>query len=185
MLLAQKIAGRQTDKSIALMVVAPLAMLIESMRLTEILNPQCVKVPLSATGKEQAIYELVDILANTLEIADVTELREVVWRREQTRTTGIGHGIAIPHGKASGCTQLCMAVGKTGQPIDFGAIDGKPVELIILLASPIDQTGPHIQVLAQISRMLTDGDFLSAVKQAESSRQLYELIAQQEANSPA
>lgn len=167
------------------MVVVPLAMRTDFMRLTEILNPQCVKVPLSATGKEQAIYELVDILANALEIADVTKLRDAVWRREQTRTTGIGHGIAIPHGKVSSCTQLCMAVATTGQPIDFGAIDGKPVELIILLASPIDQTGPHIQVLAQISRMLTDGDFRSAVKQAVSSRQLYELIAQQEANSLA
>ena len=167
------------------MMVPTMAMLTDSMRLTEILNPQCVKVPLSATGKEQAIYELVDILANTSEITDVAELRQAVWQREQTRTTGIGHGIAIPHGKISGCTHLCMAVGKADQPIDFGAIDGKPVELIILLASPIDQTGPHIQVLAQISRMLTDDDFRAAVKRTQSPPQLYELIAQQEAKAPA
>ena len=163
----------------------PMAMLTDSMRLTDLLNPQCIKAPLSAANKEQAIDELVDLLAGSSEITDVAELRQAVWQREKARTTGIGHGIAIPHGKISGCTSLCMAVGKTGQPIEFGAIDGKPVELIILLASPVDQTGPHIQVLAQISRMLTDDDFRAAVMQAQSPDQLYELIARQQAKTPA
>ena len=150
------------------------------MRLTEILQPECVKVPLLATTKQTVIYELVDLLADTSQITDRDELRDAVWQREQTRTTGIGHGIAIPHGKIVGCEKLCMAVGKASQPIDFVAIDGKPVEILILLASPIDQTGPHIQVLARISRMLTDSEFRMEWGSAQSPRQLYELIERNE-----
>ncbi|MEM9414478.1 MAG: PTS sugar transporter subunit IIA [Planctomycetota bacterium] len=151
------------------------------MRLTEILKPTCVKVPLDAADKENALYELVDVLAKQCDIPDAQALKDAVWQREQTRTTGIGHGIGIPHGKTDGLTQLNMAIGLPASPLEFGAIDGKPVELIILLASPADQTGPHIQALAKISRLLTDDDFREAIKQAESAEQLYDMLAQQEA----
>ena len=154
------------------------------MRLTEIVNPDCIKVPLVATAKQDVIYELVDLLAGVENIAARQELREAVWKRELTRTTGIGHGIAIPHGKIAGCDHLCMALGKTAVPIDFGAIDHKPVELVILLASPIDQTGPHIQALAQISRLMADADFRNSLKRARTSDELYRLIAVKETQPP-
>ena len=153
------------------------------MRLTEILQPDCVKVPLAANTKQAAIYELVDLLADVADISDPDQLRKAVWQREMTRTTGIGHGIAIPHGKVVGCSQICMAVGKPASPIDFSSIDGEPVELIILMASPVDQTGPHIQLLAQISRMLTDEDFRGSIRSAEAAQAVYDLIAQQEAKA--
>ena len=151
------------------------------MRLTDILKPACVKVPLVATDKESTLYELVDLLGDQCDIPDVQQLKDAVWQREQTRTTGIGHGIGIPHGKTEGLSQLNMAIGLPAAPIEFGAIDHKPVEIIILLASPIDQTGPHIQALAKISRLLTDDTFREAVKKAESAEQLYDMLAQQEA----
>jgi len=153
------------------------------MHLTEILQPDSIKVPLIAKGKQSALFELVDLLVETTNISAGDKLREAVWEREQTRTTGIGHGIAIPHGKIKECHQLCMAMGKTADPIDFSAIDDKPVSLIILLASPADQTGPHIQALAQISRMLTDQDFRLSLQQASSASQVYELITAQEAKA--
>lgn len=153
------------------------------MRLTEILQLGCIKVGLEAKTKQDAIYELVDLLAAAEGIEDVQELRQAVWKREQTRTTGIGHRIAIPHGKVTGCQRLCMALGKTNVPVEFGAIDGKPVELIILLASPFDQTGPHIQALAQISHLLMDADFRSAIHQATEPDAIYQLICEQEAKS--
>ncbi|MAE67343.1 MAG: hypothetical protein CMJ18_24035 [Phycisphaeraceae bacterium] len=155
------------------------------MRLTEILQPAFVKVDLAATDKQQAISELVDLLGAADAIEDVEALREAVWNREQTRTTGIGHGIAIPHGKIAQCTHLTMALGKTATPIEFGAIDGRPVELIFLLASPRDQTGPHIQALAQISHLLTDDDFRTTIMKASSAEEIYGLIAGQEAKAPA
>jgi 16S rRNA (cytosine967-C5)-methyltransferase len=86
---------------------------------------------------------------------DGTALKEAVWTREQTRTTGIGHGLAIPHGKCAGLSGLAMAIGKPAEPMDFEAIDGKPVRLIVLLASPPDRTSDHIQALARVSRLMT------------------------------
>ena len=146
------------------------------MRLTQILQPDCVRVPLLATTKQQAIFELVDLLCAKVGLMDREALREAVWNRELTRTTGIGHGLAIPHGKVVGCERLCMAIGLTEQPIEFGAIDGQPVQLVILLASPVDQTGPHIQMLARISRLMTDEAFRDAIEQAANADEVYRLI---------
>jgi len=151
------------------------------MRLSEILNPACIKVPLSATNKQDALFELVDMLGTAGVVTQIQELKDAVWKREQTRTTGIGHGIGIPHGKTACLQELHMAIGLPATPIEFGAIDSKPVELIILLASPADQTGPHIQALAKISRMLTDDTFREAVKKAESAEKLYEMLIAHEA----
>lgn len=153
------------------------------MRLTDILQPDCVIVPLVASTKEQAIYALADTLVDHTPIHDGAELKKAIWQREMTRTTGIGHGIGIPHGKAEGVDQLRMAIGLAAEPIEFGAIDGRPVDLIILLASPVDQTGPHIQALAKISRMLTDEAFRNEIKTAESAESLYEMISQHEAEA--
>lgn len=148
------------------------------MRLIDILKPECVKVPLEAADKQQAIYSLVDLLCDHTGIAARQDLKDAVWQREVTRTTGIGHGVAIPHGKCAGFDSLSMAVGKPAVPLDFGSIDGRPVDLIILLASPLDQTGPHIEALALISRILNDTAFKAALKKAASSEEVYELFAQ-------
>ena len=150
------------------------------MRLTEILEPECIKVPLAATTKKAAIFELVDVLCAQAGISGSDELKDAVWKREQMRTTGIGCGIAIPHGKSPSCGALCMAIGKPANPIDFDAIDGRPVDLIILLASPSDQTGPHIQALATISRMLTDEEFRADLKGADTAEDLHRLLVEQE-----
>ena len=152
------------------------------MRLIDILRADCVKLPLAATTKQEAIYELVDLLADRGIIANREELKNTVWQREMTRTTGIGHGVAIPHGKVSDCKSLTLAIGKTSKPIEFNAVDKKPVELIFLLVSPIDQTGPHIQALASISRLLINPSFRAAVRGASSSQELYRYIETQESN---
>ena len=154
------------------------------MRLTEFLQPDDVKVPLLAPGKEAAIYELVDLLADHGAVSDRAGFKAAVWQRELMRTTGIGHGVAIPHGKNLGCTRLCLAVGKPAQPIDFGSVDGKPVDLIFLLGSPPDQTGPHIQALANISRMLSDANMRQAIRTAATAEALYKLIETHEATVP-
>jgi len=154
------------------------------MRLTDILKPGCVRVPLAATAKKEAIFELIDVLAACQNIGPADQLKDAVWQRESTRTTGIGHGIAIPHGKSAGCTHLSMAIGLTSQPLEFGAIDGRPVQIIILLASPPDQTTAHIHALARISRMLTDDNFRNAIKSAPSSEEVYKLISERDAREP-
>lgn len=118
------------------------------MRLGEILKPENIRVPLEAKTKADAIGELVKLLATNGEISDPAQVLRAVLDREATRTTGIGNGLAIPHGKCPGAAHLSMAIGRPAVPIDFQAIDGRPVNLIWLLTSPPDKTGPHIHALA-------------------------------------
>ena len=148
------------------------------MRLTDIIQLDCIKVPLLATDKQQAIFELVDHLADAIGIENHDELKHVVWQREMTRTTGIGQGIAIPHGKSDNVDRLIMAIGKPENPIEFGAIDKKPVDIIFLLVSPVDETGPHIKALATISHMLVNDDFRASLKEAQDPQTIYQLIEQ-------
>ena len=150
------------------------------MRLTEILKPQNVKVPLTAKTKADAIGELVELLAANGEVHDPKKVLEAVLDREATRTTGIGNGLAIPHGKCTGTDHLVMAVGRPQTPIDFQAIDGRPVSLIWLLSSPPDKTGPHIHALARISRLMTIDRFSQALANAKTSQEIYDAIVQQE-----
>ncbi|MEM6757760.1 MAG: PTS sugar transporter subunit IIA [Planctomycetota bacterium] len=147
------------------------------MRLTDILQPDCVIVPLEADDKQTAIFTLADVLCANTGVADPAALKEAIWKRETVRTTGIGGGVAVPHGKTEHVPSLRMAIGRTAAPLEFGAIDRNPVELIILLASPVDQTGPHIEALSRISRMLIDADTRAEMKALPDAASLYERIA--------
>jgi fructose-specific phosphotransferase system IIA component len=150
------------------------------MRLTDILKPENIKVPLTSTTKTDAIGELVTLLAQNKAITDAKKVLDSVLDREATRTTGIGNGLAIPHGKCTGTADLVMAIGKAGTPIDFQAIDGRPVTLIWLLTSPPDKTGPHIHALARISRLMTIDKFRQALNTAQTGQDVYDIIVKQE-----
>ncbi len=150
------------------------------MRLSEMLKPQNIKLDLQATDKTDAIKELVDLLAANGDVADAKKVLDAVLERENTRTTGIGNGLAIPHGKCTGTDHLVMAVGKATNPIDFQAIDGRPVTWIWLLSSPPDKTGPHIHALARISRLMTIDKFRAALASATTPQQIYDIITEQE-----
>ena len=150
------------------------------MRLSDILKPQNIKIPLAASQKTEAITELVNLLAANGEIGDPKKVIESVLDRESTRTTGIGNGLAIPHGKTQGTKDLVMAIGKPSQPIDFQSIDGKPVTIIWLLSSPPDKTSSHIHALARISRLMTMDKFRLALAAAKTSQEIFDIIVQQE-----
>jgi fructose-specific phosphotransferase system IIA component len=150
------------------------------MRLTDILKPQNIKVPLEAKVKTDAIGELVNLLAGNGELTDPKKVLEAVLDREATRTTGIGNGLAIPHGKCTGTDHLVMAIGRPATAIDFQAIDGRPVNLIWLLSSPPDKTGPHIHALARISRLMTIDKFRQALTQAKTPQEIFDSIVAQE-----
>jgi mannitol/fructose-specific phosphotransferase system IIA component (Ntr-type) len=152
------------------------------MNLLDILAPECVQVPLAASDKRNAINELVDLLAKAGRVADPSTLKEAVWTREQTRTTGIGHGLAIPHGKCVGMSGLAMAIGKPISPMDFSAMDQQPVKLIVLLASPPDRVSDHIQALARITKLMFLTDFRERVYQAQSSSEVFDLLKARDAS---
>lgn len=141
-----------------------------------------MRVPLNSNDKNAAITELLDVLEENGLLEDRAVVSDAVFNREQTRSTGIGSGIAIPHGKCDAVKNLVMAIGIARTPIDFESIDGRPVTTIILLISPTDQTGAHIQALAGISRLMLDEQFKQAFEQSESSDQAYTLLRDKEKN---
>jgi len=150
------------------------------MSLTQTLKPGCLKVPLIAKDKNKAIEELIDQLDNEGLLPDKASALDAVITREKTRSTGIGSAIAIPHGKSDTIDELVMAVGVTQNPIEFGSIDNKPVTIIVLLISPEGQTAPHIQALAEISKLLIDNDFKTKLENAKTAKEAYELFCTRE-----
>jgi fructose-specific phosphotransferase system IIA component len=150
------------------------------MRLSEILKPQNIKIGIESTTKIDAITELVRLLESTGEITDAKKVLEAVLDREATRTTGIGNGLAIPHGKSPGTPRLAMAIGKPVQPIDFQSIDGRPVTIIWLLTSPPDQAGVHIKALAAISKLMTDDKLRFALNNAKTPQEMYDIVLKHE-----
>jgi fructose-specific phosphotransferase system IIA component len=150
------------------------------MILSQILQPSCVKVPLAGSDKQSVITELVNLLDTGKLLLDKETALKAVLNREQVRSTGIGSGIAIPHGKCTAVKELVMGMGIAAQPIDFDSVDGKPVSIVILLLSPLDQTGPHIQALARISRLMLDEVFRSKLQKASSANEVCELFASKE-----
>jgi fructose-specific phosphotransferase system IIA component len=146
------------------------------MNILDILSPKAIKVPLAASEKRDAIDELIDLIADAGLVTKPDALKKVVWEREQQRTTGIGEGLAIPHGKSDAATKLVVAIGRPMQPIEFGSIDNKPVKLIVLLASPPERTSDHIQALGKISRLMADPKFREQAYTAPDSATLYKLF---------
>ena len=151
------------------------------MRLTDILKPEHIKLPLSADGKQAAIEELIGVLAANGQVVDADRVRQAVLEREATRTTGIGDGLAIPHGKTDGVRDLAMALGRTATPIDFQSVDGKPVSLIWLLTSPPEKTGPHITALARISKIMSNAAVRRRIVAAKTAQEIYDVVAEQDA----
>ena len=150
------------------------------MILTKILHPNCVKVPIENTEKEAVITELVDLLDSNGLFTDRDVALQAVLTRERSQSTGTGAGIAIPHGKCNAVKEIVMAVGIAQEPIEFDSIDGKPVKILILLVSPSNQTGIHIQALAMISRLMLNEKFKSKLENVSSADEVYELFYNEE-----
>lgn len=150
------------------------------MKVMDILAPECIRSPLTATDKRGAIDELVDLLAAHGHVSDAASLKQAVWDREQKCSTGIGHGFAIPHGKCGGVETIALAIGRPAVPLDFEAIDGKPVRLIALLASPTDRNTQHIHALARVSKLMFDDEFRARIYPVESGEELYEMLRERD-----
>ena len=146
------------------------------MILTKILHPNCVKVPVENSEKEAVITELVDLLDSNGLFTNRDVALEAVLTRERSQSTGTGAGIAIPHGKCNAVRELVMAIGIAHEPIEFESIDGKPVKILILLVSPSNQTGTHIQALAMISRLMLNEEFKTKLENVTSADEVYELF---------
>ncbi|MBK9120541.1 MAG: PTS sugar transporter subunit IIA [Phycisphaerales bacterium] len=146
------------------------------MELRKILTPERVRVPLQGKDKTSVITELIDLLAADGGLTNREAALEAVLKREAERSTGIGYGLAIPHGKTNGSDKLALAVGMPAEPVDFQSVDGRPVTFVALLVSPPDQTGPHIRALAKVSGLMNNEEFRQKLGQIHASQELYDAI---------
>ena len=144
--------------------------------LRQIIRPELVRVPLEGATKRETIDELCDLICTTDAITDADGFRRAIWDREGQRSTGIGEGLAIPHGKCPGVKEILMAVGLPKEPIEFDSIDGQPVRMIVLLASPANRIADHIQALGRISKAMADPTTRAKAYAASDAETLFELL---------
>ncbi|MFO7570285.1 MAG: PTS sugar transporter subunit IIA [Smithellaceae bacterium] len=154
------------------------------MRLDQIFKIEYLSDNLTAKTKKGALAELVNILVEGGVKLDPEKAVEVLQQRENLGSTGIGDGVAIPHGKISDIRELVVAFGRSQNGIDFGAIDGKPVFLFFLLLAPENSAGQHLKALAKISKMLKTVNFRKKLTEAKSTGDLFKLIVEQDESCP-
>jgi fructose-specific phosphotransferase system IIA component len=138
------------------------------MRLSELLNASAVTMRLKAGSKREALVELTELLEAAHGFHSQGEILDRVMRREAMMTTGIGYGVAIPHGKARSVDRMAAAVGVAPQGLEFESEDGQPVYLLVLFVSPENATTQHVRVLANISRLLKEESVRKSLREARS-----------------
>jgi PTS system nitrogen regulatory IIA component len=147
------------------------------MHITDMFKKEYIIEELKAKSKRAVLAELSEIFTHYQSGIQSEAMVEVLLDREKLGSTGIGDGIAIPHGKLKGLDSLVIAFGRSHEGIDFDSIDGKPVHIFFLLMAPESSTGQHLKALAKISRMLKDQEFRNSLMSAKSTEELYRKIS--------
>ncbi|MDN5332642.1 MAG: fructose system component [Tepidanaerobacteraceae bacterium] len=137
-----------------------------------LLNDEMICMDLDAKSKEDAIRQLAMIAADAGKLVSIEEYIESVLARERTYTTGVGNGIAIPHGKSKAVRETFIVFGKSGKGVEWEALDGKPVHLIFLLGVPEAADNEHLRILSQISRKLMNENFVEHLKKSKSKEEV-------------
>lgn len=150
------------------------------MKITDFLSEDAIKVGLQASNKEEIIEELADLLVITGDVTDKKEATKVLLDREDLGSTGIGQGVAIPHGKCGAVKNLIAAFGLSRRGVDFDALDGEPVTIFFLLLAPDGAAGSHLKALARISSLLKDKHFRNALNSAHTSGEVIRIIREEE-----
>jgi nitrogen PTS system EIIA component len=155
------------------------------MQLDQILKLEFINADLSAGNKNDALAEMVDTIIRGGIKLDNSSTVDILKQRESLGSTGIGEGVAIPHGKTAAVNYVIIAFGRSIRGISYDALDGKPVHLLFLLLAPENSAGQHLKILAQISRMMKEADFRQRLLEAKSSMDLYKIILKQESIAAA
>lgn len=152
------------------------------MTLTDLLSPAAVISPLRANGKKQALQELA-LHAATLTGLPEREIFEALLQRERLGSTGIGDGIAIPHGRMPGIDRLVGLFARTEKPIDFDALDGQPVDIIFVLIAPEGAGADHLKALARVARVLRNQPVLEQIRKIRDPAAIYAVLAESAAQA--
>ena len=151
------------------------------MKILDFLSTERIIPNMQSRDKKGVIDELAQAVANTTTAEDA-EIAKVLLEREQLGSTGIGDGIAIPHGRLSSIDSIIMGFGSSEQGIEYDAIDDKPVNIFFLLLTPENSTGGHLKVLAQISKLLKNKQFKTNLSNAKSTQEVLEIIKEADEN---
>ncbi|ANZ96446.1 MULTISPECIES: PTS sugar transporter subunit IIA [Brochothrix] len=149
----------------------------ELLDITKVLDKKLINVDLKSNTKEGVIAELSQMLAKESYLIDEKQFIADVMQREEEGLTGLGEGIAIPHGKSEGVQTTTIAIGKLSNGLEWGSLDDQPVHVIILFAvKDTDATTMHIKLLQKVAIMLADNNFLTSLREANTADEIYELI---------
>ena len=146
------------------------------MKLKKTLSPDTVWVDLKADTKQGIIEEMIDRLVAAGKIKDRGAALQCVVEREEKMSTGMQNGVAIPHGKTDSVNSLITAVGLNKAGVDFDSLDGSPSTIFIMTVSPLKRTGPHIQFLAEVSRLLSQSVEREKLLACQTHSEIYELL---------
>jgi len=151
------------------------------MKISEILNKDLLIPNLESTNKKGVLEELAGVLVAQDKLADLDQVVEVLLDREKLGSTGIGDGIAIPHGKIRDLKSVVASFGRSRDGVDFESIDQKPAHLFFLLVAPENSAGIHLKALARISRLLKDPTFRKRLMETETKEDLFRIISEEDA----
>jgi len=149
------------------------------MQMDQLIKIGFINENMLAKTKAEALDELVNTLIKGGLKLDSAKVIEVLQQREKLGSTGIGDGLAIPHGKITSLDEIVVAFGRSKKGVDFDSLDGKPVHIFFLLLAPENSVGQHLKALARISKMLKIANFRQKLIQTESKSDLYKLIIEQ------
>ncbi len=152
------------------------------MNIMGFLDDRAISSDIRSQNKEEVIRELVGLLvqAGSIKEKDINKLVQILLKRESLGSTGIGQGVAIPHGKFDCVTKLVGAFGVSRTGVQFDSLDGEPVHLFFLLIAPEDSAGPHLKALARISRLLKDKHFREKLRAAKDPHILAKIIQEED-----
>jgi PTS system nitrogen regulatory IIA component len=150
------------------------------MKLSEILRPECIISDLKAHDKKGALEELSAVITDQEPSLNKGYLLQVLLERERLGSTGIGEGIALPHGKVNRLDRLLVSFGRSLEGLSFDSIDDQPAYLFFLLVAPENSAGAHLQALAKISRFLKDSKFRQRLMEAKSNDEIYRIIIEKD-----
>jgi PTS system nitrogen regulatory IIA component len=151
------------------------------MKITDILNREASILELSANAKDALLAEMAGALATAEADLDEGALLAVLREREALQSTGIGEGVAIPHGKIAGLDRLVATFARSTRGVDFDSIDGEPTQLFFLLVVPEQSGGQHLKALARISRFFRDASFRERLMSAQDLDEVFRAIEEEDA----
>jgi PTS system nitrogen regulatory IIA component len=150
------------------------------MKIMDFLGAEAINTGLQATTKKQVLEELLDALVKQGKVTDRKKMLEVLLEREELGSTGIGQGIAIPHGKSDAVGELAASFALSRKGVAFEALDGEPVHIFFMLVAPEGSAGTHLKALARISGLLKDKFFRKSLLAAETREDVVRIIQEEE-----